>query len=101
MRADAAGRFRDRLFSKILTVYFLYVERAEVDVSETADVYRHGLFAIGVGPAPEALYTARFAEKVRNLLFVESVLCEIIFAGEDRELISWYEGKEKSFPRTM
>lgn len=68
---------------------------------EAADVHHDSGVAGLVGAAAEGLHAADFAEEVGDLLGVEAIFREHVFAREEREVGRWHEGQNKAFRLAM
>ena len=61
-------------------------ERVDVDLRNRADIERYHFLPFRILRAGIALHAAVLAEEVCDVLLVESVFGEVVFAGCDRQL---------------
>src|SRR5205814_540348 len=76
-------------------------QRPGIHVGETAHVDRHHGLAVPGLAAPERLDAAGFAEQVADHHLVELVLGELIFTGDQVELLGRDEVEEEAFAEAM
>ena len=68
------------------SVEFFYGKSGEIHIGETTHIDGYRLLPVVVCSVTECLYSAGFAEKMVDMLFIKEVLGEVIFSGKEREL---------------